>query len=329
MGKITRSRNGCFTCKQRRRKCDEGKPECQNCINSGRRCGGYGVQLVFDVDDSRNVSKRNSTNSKGERKYGFRGRPRMKDSMAAGPMLRINNFTVGPGGPKKVEKKKMNVNNLITKNDSSVVDAPMTASSSSLSSIPNDTASLNPTQSTFNGSEPKSVPESGIPKNTQQASNQQQQQPKHHDITNPFQFEHALYDGLDYLLESSDLNLFSASTTSGIPAQFQLNPQQQQLLDLIEFSNNGGNTDNNDTGKTTDNDNKMSCPLSPLNFLSPKYMVSSPSMMSTKSMSSKIKTEESNDLNAAPSMIVDESPEEMVQASIDLFVGCTSTNSMA
>ncbi|GMG40545.1 unnamed protein product [Ambrosiozyma monospora] len=321
MGKITRSRNGCFTCKQRRRKCDEGKPECQNCINSGRRCGGYGVQLVFDVDDSRNVSKRNSTNSKGERKYGFRGRPRMKDSMAAGPMLRINNFTVGPGGPKKVEKKKMAVNNLITKSESGIDETPMTASSS-VGDISNDTTLLQPSQNTSTssiGSKPKSVTEPAIPKGSQQASTtnqqpqQQQQQPKDHDITNPFQFEHALYDGLDYLLESTDLNLFSASTTSGIPAQFQLNPQQQQLLDLIEFSNNGSNIDNNDTGRA-DNDSKITHPMSPLNFLSPKYMVSSPSMVPTKSTCSKIKTEESNDLNTTQSLILDESP-EMIQAS--------------
>jgi hypothetical protein len=51
--KITRSRKGCFTCKKRRRKCDETKPHCMNCVNSGRQCEGYGLRLVFDVDDSR------------------------------------------------------------------------------------------------------------------------------------------------------------------------------------------------------------------------------------------------------------------------------------
>ncbi|CBF73568.1 Zn(II)2Cys6 transcription factor [Aspergillus nidulans FGSC A4] len=34
-------RTGCFTCKQRRVKCDEGKPACQNCERTGRRCEGY------------------------------------------------------------------------------------------------------------------------------------------------------------------------------------------------------------------------------------------------------------------------------------------------
>lgn len=32
---------GCLTCKQRRLKCDEGRPTCQRCAVSGRSCGGY------------------------------------------------------------------------------------------------------------------------------------------------------------------------------------------------------------------------------------------------------------------------------------------------
>ncbi|KAF2439754.1 hypothetical protein P171DRAFT_435619 [Karstenula rhodostoma CBS 690.94] len=33
-----RSRAGCLTCRSRRRKCDEGKPGCQNCISKGFAC---------------------------------------------------------------------------------------------------------------------------------------------------------------------------------------------------------------------------------------------------------------------------------------------------
>ncbi|KAF2169197.1 hypothetical protein M409DRAFT_20420 [Zasmidium cellare ATCC 36951] len=36
-----KSRSGCTTCKSRRIKCDETHPECRNCINGGRTCGGY------------------------------------------------------------------------------------------------------------------------------------------------------------------------------------------------------------------------------------------------------------------------------------------------
>ncbi|KAG7884653.1 hypothetical protein KL938_001780 [Ogataea parapolymorpha] len=80
MGKITRSRTGCFTCKQRRRKCDETKPSCLNCVKSGRKCAGYGLRLVFDVDDSRNEKSKIGTDAKGQPKYGFRGRPRINNS---------------------------------------------------------------------------------------------------------------------------------------------------------------------------------------------------------------------------------------------------------
>jgi hypothetical protein len=35
-----RTKTGCQTCRSRRIKCDEGKPECHNCIKSKRQCGG-------------------------------------------------------------------------------------------------------------------------------------------------------------------------------------------------------------------------------------------------------------------------------------------------
>lgn len=34
-------RTGCITCKIRRKKCDETKPECHRCTSTGRRCDGY------------------------------------------------------------------------------------------------------------------------------------------------------------------------------------------------------------------------------------------------------------------------------------------------
>ncbi|KAH6971101.1 hypothetical protein BKA56DRAFT_595892 [Ilyonectria sp. MPI-CAGE-AT-0026] len=33
--------NGCQTCKKRRIKCDEAKPNCHRCLQAGRECGGY------------------------------------------------------------------------------------------------------------------------------------------------------------------------------------------------------------------------------------------------------------------------------------------------
>ncbi|RAL07398.1 Zn(II)2Cys6 transcription factor [Aspergillus homomorphus CBS 101889] len=40
-----RSHHGCWTCKARRRKCDNTRPSCQACIQRGLHCEGYGVRL--------------------------------------------------------------------------------------------------------------------------------------------------------------------------------------------------------------------------------------------------------------------------------------------
>ncbi|BCR96388.1 putative C6 finger domain protein [Aspergillus luchuensis] len=42
-----RTKSGCLTCRQRRIKCGEEKPICNNCIKSKRDCKGYGPRLVF------------------------------------------------------------------------------------------------------------------------------------------------------------------------------------------------------------------------------------------------------------------------------------------
>ena len=36
--KLKRSRNGCNECRRLHRRCDEAKPECQSCLNSGKQC---------------------------------------------------------------------------------------------------------------------------------------------------------------------------------------------------------------------------------------------------------------------------------------------------
>ncbi|KAJ5964317.1 uncharacterized protein N7479_004193 [Penicillium vulpinum] len=41
----TRSHQGCWTCKRRRRRCDKARPSCQNCTERGATCEGYEVRL--------------------------------------------------------------------------------------------------------------------------------------------------------------------------------------------------------------------------------------------------------------------------------------------
>ncbi|KAH7375461.1 hypothetical protein B0T11DRAFT_9823 [Plectosphaerella cucumerina] len=43
---ITRSKNGCVSCRRKRRKCDEGTPSCRRCIDSGTICD-YSTVLEF------------------------------------------------------------------------------------------------------------------------------------------------------------------------------------------------------------------------------------------------------------------------------------------
>ncbi|KAL4940223.1 hypothetical protein BDV06DRAFT_23920 [Aspergillus oleicola] len=53
-------RTGCITCKIRRVKCDEAKPECRRCVSTGRKCDGYvqpsegtpGTLLLYSLSPS-------------------------------------------------------------------------------------------------------------------------------------------------------------------------------------------------------------------------------------------------------------------------------------
>ncbi|KAF4998617.1 hypothetical protein FGRMN_2943 [Fusarium graminum] len=50
-GRRSRSFGGCVTCRSRRVKCDEGRPECSMCKVLGVKCGGYSKDIFFDLED--------------------------------------------------------------------------------------------------------------------------------------------------------------------------------------------------------------------------------------------------------------------------------------
>ncbi|KAL7906472.1 hypothetical protein GGI35DRAFT_458212 [Trichoderma velutinum] len=54
---ITRVRTGCWTCRNRRTKCDEEKPACRNCTRVGLHCAGYAIRLVF-LNDAQTGGRR-------------------------------------------------------------------------------------------------------------------------------------------------------------------------------------------------------------------------------------------------------------------------------
>ncbi|KAI9688125.1 MAG: hypothetical protein M1822_001631 [Bathelium mastoideum] len=59
--KQTKSRNGCATCKKKRLKCDEGKPECQQCIKRRVPCGGYAKDFKWRTFDEPQLAQKTAT----------------------------------------------------------------------------------------------------------------------------------------------------------------------------------------------------------------------------------------------------------------------------
>ncbi|KAM0418924.1 hypothetical protein ACHAPT_012189 [Fusarium lateritium] len=49
--KHTKTFSGCWTCRARKVKCDEARPQCHQCRRKGTRCEGYGVKLQWVNDN--------------------------------------------------------------------------------------------------------------------------------------------------------------------------------------------------------------------------------------------------------------------------------------
>lgn len=44
-----RTRGGCWNCRSRRKRCDQGRPNCAECSRLELKCEGYGVRLKWDA----------------------------------------------------------------------------------------------------------------------------------------------------------------------------------------------------------------------------------------------------------------------------------------
>ena len=53
-----RAKTGCFSCRKRRVKCDEAKPECQRCKAANVHCEGYPAKKVLSVNGSEKMLER-------------------------------------------------------------------------------------------------------------------------------------------------------------------------------------------------------------------------------------------------------------------------------
>ena len=55
--KAPRTKTGCWTCRERKVRCDEQRPICSNCVRLGLDCAGYGARITFRDDTPRVISR--------------------------------------------------------------------------------------------------------------------------------------------------------------------------------------------------------------------------------------------------------------------------------
>ncbi|KIX08410.1 uncharacterized protein Z518_03066 [Rhinocladiella mackenziei CBS 650.93] len=63
---IKRGRTGCFTCRRRRKKCDETKPQCIGCLRSGYICEGYPAIVRYEEHKTKRLSQSQSQSPEGQ-----------------------------------------------------------------------------------------------------------------------------------------------------------------------------------------------------------------------------------------------------------------------
>ncbi|KAK8001136.1 hypothetical protein PG991_013358 [Apiospora marii] len=68
MPPYTRTRTGCFTCREDGYKCDEQKPHCGRCLRLGKACKGYGVRLKWHTLETPATAKTTKSTSRKSRK---------------------------------------------------------------------------------------------------------------------------------------------------------------------------------------------------------------------------------------------------------------------
>jgi hypothetical protein len=65
LNKNERTRAGCWTCRARRKKCDETRPQCTTCHDLGLHCEGYAFRLKWAPRTKGCVVRSRSSNGKG------------------------------------------------------------------------------------------------------------------------------------------------------------------------------------------------------------------------------------------------------------------------
>ncbi|CAM1504272.1 Fc.00g018630.m01.CDS01 [Cosmosporella sp. VM-42] len=94
--RLRRTRTGCFKCRIRRRKCDEGKPTCRRCLEGGFECQ-YGTRLSFLEKNAKTVSSQD----KNSRSLYSTLRFVEPESVSPKPGLRLQEDDTPPQGSDK------------------------------------------------------------------------------------------------------------------------------------------------------------------------------------------------------------------------------------
>lgn len=98
-GMSTRSHQGCWTCKRRRRRCDNTRPTCQSCVRRGVDCEGYEVRLKWG---SGIASRGRYTGADKPLEESVPPRPKgrqrdlIRERMKAEPQGQIHSWIMGP-----------------------------------------------------------------------------------------------------------------------------------------------------------------------------------------------------------------------------------------
>lgn len=93
---MSRSRNGCYTCRIRKKKCDEKRPICMNCSSRGIECHGFGPRPRWMLGVSRDAEEFREIRRAAAETYQARRNP-WSD-------LSLSSRAIGNGNGEKDEK---------------------------------------------------------------------------------------------------------------------------------------------------------------------------------------------------------------------------------
>lgn len=108
-----RTKTGCQTCRARRVKCDEGKPECNNCIKSRRQCEGINPAdqriLTSALGYGMGTGSRGDGGMKKSRRHAPYAGKRMYTNIVPAPPKELDSSSaavVSSAGPSRSPKRK-------------------------------------------------------------------------------------------------------------------------------------------------------------------------------------------------------------------------------